>query len=231
MKFAVALALLACALAHECHDASQVSWNNHYRHKHDTSQARIQAPAPDFSAPAVVNGNIQEVKLSNFKGKYVVLLFYPLDFTFVCPTEIIAFNDRLKEFHAINAEVIGLSVDSVYTHLAWVKTPRDEGGLGDIQLPLVSDLTHKISRDYGVLLEDFGHTLRGLFIIDTKGILRQITLNDLPVGRSVDETLRLIQAFQFTDTNGEVCPAGWTPGAMTINPDPQGKLDYFRKKN
>ncbi|CAL1292660.1 unnamed protein product, partial [Larinioides sclopetarius] len=151
--------------------------------------------------------------------------------TFVCPTEIIAFSDRLKEFQALNTEVVACSVDSPFTHLAWMNTPRKLGGLGPINIPLLSDLSHKISKDYGVFLEDLGHTLRGLFIVDGKGVLRQITMNDLPVGRSVDETLRLIQAFQYTDKHGEVCPANWKPGADTIIPNPEDKLKYFSKVN
>lgn len=150
-----------------------------------------------------------------------------MDFTFVCPTEIIQFSDRVEEFRKINTEVIAASVDSQFTHLSWIKTPRKDGGLGAINIPLLSDLTHKISKDYGVYLDDLGHTLRGLFIIDAKGTLRQITMNDLPVGRNVDETLRLVQAFQYTDTHGEVCPAGWKKGAATIIPDPEKKLKYF----
>lgn len=163
--------------------------------------------------------------------------------TFVCPTEILAFSDRIAEFKKINTEVVACSVDSHFTHLAWINTPRKEGGLGPLKIPLLSDLTHKISKDYGVYLEDLGHTLRwdtvwfdrwwyvtdtifvphtfrlrsGLFIIDQRGVLRQITMNDLPVGRSVDETLRLVQAFQYTDSHGEVCPAGWKPGADTVS--------------
>merc|ERR1739838_1288337 len=175
----------------------------------DTLVARIGKEAPDFEAEAVVDGDFQKVKLSDYRGKYVVFFFYPLDFTFVCPTEIIAFSDRVDEFRKIGAEVIGASVDSHFTHLAWTKTPRKEGGLGKMNIPLVSDLTKEISRNYGVLLEDQGITLRGLFIIDPQGVVRQITINDLPVGRSVDETLRLVQAFQYVDKNGEVCPAGW----------------------
>lgn len=136
--------------------------------------------------------------------------------TFVCPTEILAFSDRADEFRKLNTEVVACSVDSHFTHLAWINTPRKEGGLGMIKIPLISDITHAIGKDYGVYLEDLGHTLRGLFIIDDKGILRQITMNDLPVGRSVDETLRLVQAFQYTDHHGEVCPAGWKPGQDTV---------------
>ncbi|KAG7217324.1 hypothetical protein INR49_027868 [Caranx melampygus] len=160
-------------------------------------------PAPHWEGTAVINGEFKELKLSDYKGKYLVFFFYPLDFTFVCPTEIIAFSDRVHEFRAINTEVVACSVDSQFTHLAWINTPRKQGGLGQMKIPLLSDLTHQISKDYGVYLEDQGHTLRGLFIIDDKGILRQITMNDLPVGRSVDETLRLVQAFQYTDKHGE----------------------------
>lgn len=132
-----------------------------------------------------------------------------MDFTFVCPTEIIAFSDAVEKFKKLNTEVMAISVDSEFTHLAWMKTPRNEGGLGKINIPLVSDITKEISKKYGVLLENEGVALRGLFIIDTKGYVRQITVNDLPVGRNVDEVLRLISAFQFSDKHGEVCPANW----------------------
>lgn len=200
-------------------------------HALHTSKALISKPAPDWIGQAVVKGEFQDLKLSDYLGKYLVFFFYPLDFTFVCPTEIIAFSDRIEEFRAINTEVVAVSVDSVYTHLAWINTPRTQGGLGkDLQIPLLADLTKKISQDYGVLMQDAGHTLRGLFIIDDKGVLRQITMNDLPVGRSVDETLRLINAFQYTDSHGEVCPAGWKPGADTIVPNPTDKLKYFKKQ-
>ncbi|CAH2071736.1 unnamed protein product, partial [Iphiclides podalirius] len=189
----------------------------------------ISKPAPEWEATAVVNGEFEQLSLSSFKGKYLVFFFYPLDFTFVCPTEILAFSERIEEFKKINTEVVACSVDSHFTHLAWINTPRKEGGLGKISIPLLSDLTHSIAKDYGVYLEDLGHTLRGLFIIDDKGILRQITMNDLPVGRSVDETLRLVQAFQYTDNHGEVCPAGWKPGQDTIIPNPAEKKKYFEK--
>nr|XP_009938197.1 PREDICTED: peroxiredoxin-4 [Opisthocomus hoazin] len=191
----------------------------------------VSKPAPYWEGTAVINGEFKELKLTDYEGKYLVFFFYPLDFTFVCPTEIIAFSDRIEEFRAINTEVVACSVDSKFTHLAWINTPRKQGGLGPLRIPLLSDLTHQISKDYGVYLEDQGHTLRGLFIIDDKRILRQITMNDLPVGRSVDETLRLVQAFQYTDKHGEVCPAGWKPGSETIIPDPAGKLKYFDKLN
>lgn len=195
------------------------------------SEAIISRPAPDWNGTAVVNGEFKEIKLADFLGKYLVFFFYPLDFTFVCPTEIIAFSDRAEEFRALNAEVVACSVDSQFTHLAWINTPRKQGGLGPLKIPLLSDLTHDISKAYGVYLQNLGHTLRGLFIIDDKGVLRQITMNDLPVGRSVDETLRLVQAFQYTDKHGEVCPAGWKPGGDTIIPNPSDKLKYFKKMN
>jgi len=198
-------------------------------HRLHWSKTQISKLAPDWEGTAVLNGEFKEMKLSQFRGKYLVFFFYPLDFTFVCPTEIIAFSDRIQEFRAINTEVVGVSVDSPFTHLAWIKTPRKQGGLGNLNIPLLSDQTHQISKDYGVYLEDLGHTLRGLFIIDAKGVLRQITMNDLPVGRSVDETIRLVQAFQYTDQHGEVCPAGWKPGDKTIIPDPDEKLKYFSK--
>ena len=149
----------------------------------------------------------------------------------MCPTEIIAFSDRVDEFKRIKTAVIAASTDSHFSHLAWVNTPRKQGGLGQMNIPLLADKNFKISRDYGVLDEDTGVTFRGLFIIDPKGILRQITINDLPVGRSVDETLRLVQAFQYTDEHGEVCPANWAPGKKTMKPDPQGSKTYFEEAN
>jgi len=196
----------------------------------DMSKAFVTQPAPDFSATAVApNGEFTTVNLSDYKGKYLVFFFYPLDFTFVCPTEIIAFSDRVKEFQDINCEVVACSVDSQFSHLAWTETPRKKGGLGKMNIPIVADLSKNISKDYGVLLEA-GISLRGLFIIDDKGILRQITVNDLPVGRDVDETLRLVQAFQFVDKHGEVCPAGWKPGADTIKPGVKDSKEYFEKQ-
>uniref|UniRef100_A0A1Q3F7E1 thioredoxin-dependent peroxiredoxin n=1 Tax=Culex tarsalis TaxID=7177 RepID=A0A1Q3F7E1_CULTA len=200
-------------------------------HKLQWTKAVISRPAPQFEATAVVDGAFKKIKLSDYRGKYLVFFFYPLDFTFVCPTEILAFSDRVSEFKKLNAEVIAASIDSHFTHLAWINTPRKEGGLGKINIPLVSDITHSIAKDYGVYLDDLGHTLRGLFIIDDRGILRQITMNDLPVGRSVDETLRLVQAFQYTDKHGEVCPAGWKPGQDTIVPNPEEKIKYFEKNH
>ncbi|KAG5877405.1 hypothetical protein JTB14_035643 [Gonioctena quinquepunctata] len=198
-------------------------------HKLQFTKAVISKPAPFWESTAVFEGKFIQLKSTDYLGKYLVFFFYPLDFTFVCPTEILAFSDRIEEFKKINTEVVACSVDSHFTHLAWINTPRKEGGLGKVNFPLLSDLNHSISRDYGVFLDDLGHTLRGLFIIDPKGIVRQITMNDLPVGRSVDETIRLVQAFQYTDKHGEVCPAGWKPGQDTIIPNPEEKKKYFEK--
>jgi len=189
----------------------------------------VQKPAPDFKGQAVVDGAFKEIKLSDYKGKYLVLFFYPLDFTFVCPTEIIAFSDRADEFRALNTELVAVSIDSHFSHLAWTNQPRKAGGLGKMNLPILSDLTKKISESYGVLIEDAGIALRGLFLIDPTGIVRHITVNDLPVGRSVDETLRVIKAFQFVEKNGEVCPANWQPDKPTINPKKASV--YFENNN
>jgi len=189
----------------------------------------VQKPAPDFKGTVVVDNQFKEVKLSDYQGKYLVLFFYPLDFTFVCPTEIIAFGDRVKEFQELNTELVAVSVDSHFSHLAWNQQSRKAGGLGNLKIPILSDLTKNISRDYGVLLEDAGIALRGLFLIDPKGIVRHITINDLPVGRSVDEVLRLIKAFQFVEKHGEVCPANWQPDKPTINP--KKAKEYFEKVN
>lgn len=181
----------------------------------------------------MVDGEFVQTNLSDYKGKYVVLFFYPLDWTFVCPTEIIAFSERIAEFEELDVQVLGVSVDSQFSHLHWINTPRKQGGLGGLKYPLVSDVTKSISKDYGVLIEEgdgAGVALRGLFIINPEGVLRQITVNDLPVGRSIDETLRLIKAFKFTDEHGEVCPANWTPGADTIKPNPKESQEYFGKQ-
>ncbi|XP_011694281.1 PREDICTED: peroxiredoxin 1 [Wasmannia auropunctata] len=188
----------------------------------------LQKPAPAFTGTAVVKGQFKDIKLSDYKGKYVVLFFYPLDFTFVCPTEIIAFSDRAKEFTDIGCHVIAASTDSHFSHLAWINTPRKQGGLGEMNIPLLADKSSKIARDYGVLDEQSGIAFRGLFIIDDKQNLRQVTINDLPVGRSVDETLRLVQALQYTDKHGEVCPAGWKPGKKAMKADVVGSLEYFK---
>ncbi|KAI8640419.1 thioredoxin-like protein [Parasitella parasitica] len=193
--------------------------------------AQVQKPAPAFTAPAVVGGEFKDISLSDYKGKYVVFFWYPMDFTFVCPTEILAFSERIKEFEALDTVVIGASTDSEFSHLAWVNTPRKQGGLGEMNIPLLADKTKSIAKDYGVLIEEAGIALRGLFIIDPKGTVRQITINDLPVGRSVDEVLRLVEAFKFTDEHGEVCPANWQAGSKTIKPDVQKSKEYFEAVN
>lgn len=188
---------------------------------------RVQLPAPEFSGTAVIDSSFKTIKLGDYKGKYVVLVFYPLDFTFVCPTELVALDERIDDFKKLNAEVIGCSIDSHFTHLGWMNTDRSKGGLGPLRYPLLSDINKKIARDYDVLLESEGIALRGLFIIDANGILRHITINDLPIGRSVDEALRVIEALQFVEKHGEVCPANWKKGGKTIKPDPKGSQEYF----
>ncbi len=193
---------------------------------------KVQKPAPDFSCSAVVNGAIDAVKLADYRGKYVVLFFYPLDFTFVCPTEILAFGDRSSDFEAIGAKLIGASVDSVFSHMAWLNTSRKEGGIEGVTIPLIGDVSRKLSRSYGVLADDGideGSAFRALFIIDPEGILRHITMNDMPVGRSVDEALRVVQALQFHAEHGEVCPANWKPGDDGMTESNVGKKGYFAK--
>lgn len=187
----------------------------------------VTKPAPEFKAQAVMaDGQFKELSLSDYRGKYVMLFFYPLDFTFVCPTEIIAFSDRAGEFEELGVQIIGISVDSHFSHLAWRNTPRDQGGLGMIQYPLVADLSKQIARDYDVLIGDTV-ALRGLFLIDQQGIVRHQVVNDLPLGRSVDEALRMIQALQYFEKNGEVCPANWKEGARTIKPTVDGSKSFF----
>ncbi|CAN8269449.1 unnamed protein product [Cochlearia groenlandica] len=185
--------------------------------------------APDFEAEAVFDQEFIKVKLSEYIGKkYVILFFYPLDFTFVCPTEITAFSDRHAEFEKLNTEVLGVSVDSVFSHLAWVQTDRQSGGLGDLNYPLISDITKSISKSFGVLIHDQGIALRGLFIIDKEGVIQHSTINNLGIGRSVDETMRTLQALQYIQENpDEVCPAGWKPGEKSMKPDPKLSKEYF----
>ena len=189
----------------------------------------VTKEAPDFTATAAMpDGSFQEVKLSDYRGKYVVLFFYPLDFTFVCPSEIIAFDKKLAEFKERNTEVLGVSVDSHFTHWAWRNTKRDEGGIGEIQYPLVADITKNISREYGVLFDD-SIALRGLFLIDREGVVRHSVINDLPLGRNVDEALRVVHALQFTEEHGEVCPANWNEGDEAMKPTADGVASYLAK--
>ncbi|ODV92551.1 hypothetical protein CANCADRAFT_30677 [Tortispora caseinolytica NRRL Y-17796] len=191
----------------------------------------IQQPAPAFTKTAVVNGTFEEISLEQYKGKWVLLAFIPMAFTFVCPTEIIAYSEAIEEFKKRDCEVLFASTDSEYSLLAWTNVARKDGGLGPINIPLLSDRNMSLSKDYGVLLPEEGIALRGIFLIDPKGVLRQVTVNDLPVGRSVPESLRLVDAFQFTEKYGEVCPANWQEGDLTIKADPAASKEYFSKAN
>ncbi|TVQ60042.1 MAG: peroxiredoxin [Spirulina sp. DLM2.Bin59] len=189
---------------------------------------RVGQPAPDFTATAVFEQDFKTVKLSDYRGKYVVLFFYPLDFTFVCPTEVTAFSDRAEEFKALNTELFGISVDSEFAHLAWIQTDRKEGGVGDIAYPLISDLKKEISTAYNVLDPEAGVALRGLFIIDKDGIIQHATINNLSFGRSIDETLRTLKAVQHVQAHpAEVCPVGWQEGDKTMISDPKKSKVYF----
>ncbi len=187
----------------------------------------VTQPAPDFTAQAVMPDNtFKDLTLSDYKGRYVVLFFYPLDFTFVCPSELIAFSHRLQEFKDRGVEVIGISVDSHFSHLAWKNTDVKDGGIGDIQYPLVADITKSIARDYDVLVND-AVALRGSFLIDKEGVVRHQVVNDLPLGRNVDEMLRMVDALQFTEEHGEVCPAGWQKGRAGMKPSGEGVASYL----
>ncbi len=192
----------------------------------------VTKKAPDFTATAVLadgqivdNFNLYE----NIGPKGAVLFFYPLDFTFVCPSEIIAFSHRAKEFTDRGVNIIGVSVDSQFSHFAWRETPVEKGGIGRINFPLVADLTKQISRDYDVLLEDAGVALRGSFLIDADGTIRHAVINDLPLGRNVDEMIRMVDAMIFTNEHGEVCPAGWQKGEEGMKPDSEGVAEYLSK--
>jgi peroxiredoxin (alkyl hydroperoxide reductase subunit C) len=184
--------------------------------------------APDFTATTVFGNNeIKDLKLSDYKGKYVVLFFYPLDFTFVCPSELIAFDHRLEEFKKRNVEVIGVSIDSQFTHLAWKNTPVEKGGIGQVKYPLVADVKHAICQAYDVEFAAAGVAFRGSFLIDKSGTVRHQVVNDLPLGRNVDEMLRMIDALQFTEEHGEVCPAGWQKGKAGMKASPDGVAKYL----
>ncbi|MEM8864317.1 MAG: peroxiredoxin [Planctomycetota bacterium] len=187
----------------------------------------VQKEAPDFSAQAVMpDGTFTELKLSHYRGKYVLLFFYPLDFTFVCPTEIIAFSDAIERFEALNVQVLGASVDSHFSHFAWREMSREQGGIGRISYPLIADLNKKIAESYDVLLDN-EVALRGLFLIDKEGIVRHQVVNDLPLGRSVDEAVRMVEALQYFEKNGEVCPANWKEGGRTIKPTIGDSKEFF----
>lgn len=187
----------------------------------------VTKEAPDFKAQAVTaDNNFTDFALSDLRGKYVVLFFYPLDFTFVCPSEILAFNRAIGEFEQRNCQVVGISVDSHFTHLAWKNTPVENGGIGNIKFPLVSDLDKNISQSYGVMLPD-GISLRGLFLLDRDGIVQHELINNLPLGRNVDEAIRILDALQFTEKHGEVCPANWKPGEDAMKPTAEGVAEYL----
>ncbi len=188
----------------------------------------IGKKAPDFDLEAVHNGQFTRLSLDSYKGKWLVVFFYPLDFTFVCPTEILAFSDASEQFQKLGAEVVGVSIDSKFCHLAWTQTERKKGGIEGLTFPLLADINRQMARDYGVL-NDEGVALRGLFIIDPDGIIQHATINNTAVGRSVEETLRTLQAFQFVRENGEVCPANWKPGALTMKPNVEQAQGYFAK--
>lgn len=188
--------------------------------------------APEFTAAAVMaDGSINpRFSMTDYAGKYVVLFFYPLDFTFVCPTELIAFSRRIQEFEERGVQVIGCSIDSQYTHVAWRNTPVAEGGIGPVAYPLVADVKHEICRAYDVEFDEAGVAFRGSFLIDCGGIVRHQVVNDLPLGRNVDEMLRMIDALQFTEKHGEVCPAGWNKGDKGMKADKQGVSSYLAEE-
>ena len=187
-------------------------------------------PAPQFKSKAVINGQIvDEFSLAKYKGKNILFFFYPLDFTYVCPTELHAFQEKLAEFRHRDCEVVGCSIDSVFSHLAWLNTPKAKGGIKGVQYPLVTDINKTIARDYDVLMEEEGIALRGLFLIDKHGIVRSQVVNDLPLGRSVDEALRTLDAWSFIEEHGEVCPANWKNGEKSMKPTQEGLVEYFAK--
>ena len=183
--------------------------------------------APEFRATAAIAGDFKEITLSSLRGKHVVLFFYPLDFTFVCPTELHAFQEKLGQFHKLNTEVIGCSVDSHFSHNAWLKTPLSQGGIEGVKYPILADINKTIARDYDVLLPDAGIALRGTFLIDKEGIVRHQSVNDLPLGRNVDEMLRLVEALQFHEQHGEVCPANWKKGEKSMKATAEGLKTFF----
>jgi peroxiredoxin (alkyl hydroperoxide reductase subunit C) len=189
--------------------------------------------APDFTAAAVMaDGSINnEFKLSDYAGNYIVLFFYPLDFTFVCPTELIAFSNRIKDFEERGVQVIGCSIDSQFSHVAWRNTPVDEGGIGAVHYPLVADVKHHICRAYDVEFEETGVAFRGSFLVDREGTVRHQVVNDLPLGRNIDEMLRMIDALQFTEKYGEVCPAGWNRGDRGMVPDGEGVARFLSEES
>jgi alkyl hydroperoxide reductase subunit AhpC len=191
----------------------------------------VQKPAPNFKTQALVGHEFKEVSLANYRGQWVCLYFYPLDFTFVCPTEITAFQDTYKQFKEAGCEILGCSVDSKFSHLAWSQKTRKEGGIGKLDYPLLADVQKTIARDYGVLIEKEGIALRGLFLIDPDGNVAYQVVHDLGIGRNPQEVLRVLQALQENKKSGDVCPANWTPGKKTMKADPTRSKDYFESQN
>jgi len=183
--------------------------------------------APIFDCEAVIDGCIKKIGLDEFTGQYKVLFFYPLDFTFVCPTELHAFQQALASFKERNVAVIGCSIDSVYSHMTWLNTPKKQGGIQGVEYPLLADVNKSVSRSYGVLDEEQGIALRGLFVIDTGDIIQCMIVNNLPLGRNVQEVLRLVDALQFSEKNGQVCPANWARGEKAMIPTNKGVVEYF----
>lgn len=189
----------------------------------------VTRPAPDFKAQAVMpDGSFKELSLSDYKGKYVILYFYPMDFTFVCPSEILAFNKRVSDFKERGVELLGVSVDSHFSHWAWRNTAVENGGIGEIDYPLVADFSKNIARDYGVLFNE-EVALRGLFLIDQNGLVRHSTINDLPLGRNVEEAIRVVDALQYHEKHGEVCPANWKKGEEGMKASAEGVAAYLSK--
>ena len=189
----------------------------------------VGRPAPDFTSAAVLGDGtiVENFKLSDFKGKYVVIFFYPLDFTFVCPSEIIAHDHRVAAFEERGVQVIGVSIDSQFSHFAWRNTPVNKGGIGPVKFPLVADVNHDIVTNYGIAHPEAGVALRASFLIDKDGIVQHQVVNNLPLGREVDEMLRLVDALQFTEEHGEVCPAGWQKGQSGMKPTTDGVAEYL----
>ena len=192
-------------------------------------ESLVSKKAPYFEAEAVVNGEFKKLSLNDFKGKYLCLFFYPLDFTFVCPTELHAFSDKIEEFKKRGCEVVACSIDSKFSHAAWLKTPRNQGGIESVKYPILSDMHKTIARSYGTLFEDAGVAFRGLFLIDQDQVVRHVTLNDLPLGRNVEEVIRVLDAIQYHKEHGEVCPANWKKGDTAMKATSEGLKDYFGK--
>jgi peroxiredoxin (alkyl hydroperoxide reductase subunit C) len=192
-------------------------------------ESLVGKKAPYFEATAAVGADFKKVTLNDYKGKYVMLFFYPLDFTFVCPTELHAFSDKIEEFKKRGVELVGCSIDSQFSHAAWLKTPRSKGGIEGVKYPILADIHKTIARSYGTLLEDDGVAFRGLFLIDKEQVVQHVTINNLPIGRNVEEALRVVDALQYFESHGEVCPANWKKGDKGMKADTKGLEEWFSK--